>query len=155
MDATHENLYSRRALARHLGTSLKALRHYESRGLIPVQVVGGKKRYGRDAIERIRLVSALVEIGFSTDEIRLLVGPPDGASLPSETAKVMGDRLEAATQRIAERLELLQRIRQELVAAREAVFRCAKCERACEEACQECDQAGRIPPMARTLVLAK
>lgn len=150
-----QRLVSRRELARRAGCTLKALRHYEARGLIPSETVGGRRKYGDASFARLRLVMAMREIGFSTEEIgALLRAAGNGTAVEPTSAEQIAQALELATRRVSDQIERYQRIREELVRAREAIFTCARCEHASPEHCARCRDEHRLPTMARALLFA-
>jgi MerR family mercuric resistance operon transcriptional regulator len=60
--------------ARQLGLSAPTVRYYESLGLLAeAGRVSGRRRYGPDAINRLRGVLALKRAGFSLSEIKSLL----------------------------------------------------------------------------------
>jgi MerR family transcriptional regulator, redox-sensitive transcriptional activator SoxR len=61
-------------VAHRAGIRASAIRYYESRGVLPVaERVGGQRRYGDDAVERLGFVDVAQRAGFSLDEIRDLL----------------------------------------------------------------------------------
>lgn len=60
--------------ARHLGVSVRVLRHYETAGLIvPRRISNGYRSYSAAEIERAAWVRDLIASGFSTRELRNLL----------------------------------------------------------------------------------
>lgn len=61
------------------GASIRALRHYDSIGLLrPTNVTeAGYRLYDEAAVEKLRLILVYRELGFSLDEIRTLLDVPD------------------------------------------------------------------------------
>ena len=61
------------------GSSIRALRHYDSIGLLrPTKVTeAGYRLYDEAAVEKLRLILVYRELGFSLDEIRTLLDAPD------------------------------------------------------------------------------
>lgn len=61
------------------GASIRALRHYDSIGLLrPTKVTeAGYRLYDEAAVEKLRLILVYRELGFSLDEIRTLLDAPD------------------------------------------------------------------------------
>jgi DNA-binding transcriptional MerR regulator len=57
------------------GVSVDTLRYYERRKLLPraTRSEGGFRLFTFDAIERVRFIKQAQDIGFSLDEIRMLV----------------------------------------------------------------------------------
>lgn len=103
-------------VAAKAGVNVSAIRFYEREGLLPAaERVGGQRRYGKAAIERLGAIDTAKQAGFSLDEIRvLLISIDEGApaheqlqalaarKLPEvdaliERAKAMRDWLMAAT----------------------------------------------------------
>jgi len=63
-------------VARSTGLAASAIRYYEECGLVaPIERTGGKRRFGPDAVSRLRVIMEVQRAGFSLDEIRLLLGP--------------------------------------------------------------------------------
>jgi MerR family transcriptional regulator, redox-sensitive transcriptional activator SoxR len=66
-------------VAQEIGIQTSAVRYYESIGLIPApERVSGQRRYTADILVRLRMIRAAQEMGFSLDEIKLLL---DGFSV--------------------------------------------------------------------------
>jgi MerR family transcriptional regulator, copper efflux regulator len=63
------------AVATLVGLSLRSVRHYEDAGLVvPAgRTPGGFRLYGTEAIERLRLIMRMKPLGFTLDEMRLLI----------------------------------------------------------------------------------
>lgn len=145
-------VYSRGELARALGCSPKALRHYEAQGLFSPSRDAGQRRYDDRVLARLRLVVALRQIGFSTSRIsRLLSQRGRGVVPPLDAAKRLAEDLSEVTRHLGKRIEYYQRLRHELIATRESLSNCARCEDP-QAKCDECVAAGRIGPMTRTLL---
>ncbi|WP_330173540.1 MerR family transcriptional regulator [Streptomyces sp. NBC_01498] len=73
-------------LAERAGTSTRALRYYESRGLLPARRAGnGYRTYDEDDLRLIRQIRTLQDFGFGLEETRpfvecLRAGHPAGDS---------------------------------------------------------------------------
>lgn len=67
-------------LARDAGVNVQTIRFYQRRGLLakPSRPPGGVRRYASDAAVRIRFIKRAQALGFSLDEIALLLGLSDG-----------------------------------------------------------------------------
>ena len=58
-------------LAARLGTTPRALRHYEQQGLLgPARAGNGYRLYDEDAVVRAENVKALLDVGLTTEDIR-------------------------------------------------------------------------------------
>jgi DNA-binding transcriptional MerR regulator len=62
-------------LARRSGVKVPTIRYYEQAGLIaaPPRTAGGQRRYGVDALERLRFIRHGRGLGFTLDAIRELL----------------------------------------------------------------------------------
>jgi DNA-binding transcriptional MerR regulator len=98
-------------MAREFAVTPRALRYYETRGLLQPRRRGRSRAY--DAADRRRLQTILEgkQLGFTLTEIVELIGvPPEGADEAD-----LEDRLRP--EKIAEQLILLERRRDEIEAA--------------------------------------
>lgn len=71
-------------LADAAGVHLETVRYYERRGLLPEppRSAAGYRIYGRDDVERLRLIGRAKELGFTLREIAALLD--DGARRPEQ-----------------------------------------------------------------------
>jgi DNA-binding transcriptional MerR regulator len=62
-------------VANLVGLSLRTVRHYEDAGLVlpAARSPGGFRLYDDDAVERLRLIMQMKPLGFSLEEMRLLI----------------------------------------------------------------------------------
>ena len=63
-------------MARAFSLTLRALRFYESKGLLSPQRQGAMRRYGRDERARLALVLQAKRLGFTLGEIRQMLASP-------------------------------------------------------------------------------
>ncbi|MFI6700822.1 MerR family transcriptional regulator [Streptomyces sp. NPDC050509] len=76
-------------LARRAGTTTRALRYYESRGLLPARrAVNGYRAYDESDLRLLRQIRTLQDFGFDLEETRpfvecLRAGHPAGDSCPA------------------------------------------------------------------------
>src|SRR5262245_43043322 len=84
-------------LARQVGLNTSAIRYYERVGVLPQpQRASGQRRYGPDAVRRLRVLEVAKRAGFSLDETKVLLeaaegGAPISASLRELAAKKLPD----------------------------------------------------------------
>jgi MerR family transcriptional regulator, mercuric resistance operon regulatory protein len=64
------------ALAEQSSVHVETIRYYQSLGLMPkpVRAHGAVRRYGKDAVDRLRFIKRAQGLGFSLDEVKLLLG---------------------------------------------------------------------------------
>jgi hypothetical protein len=62
-------------VANLVGLSLRSVRHYEDAGLVlpAARTTGGFRLYDDEAIARLRLIMQMKPLGFSLEEMRLLI----------------------------------------------------------------------------------
>lgn len=66
-------------LAKRGGVRTSTLRYYEDEGLLrPAARVSGQRRYDEDAVEVLTVIRFCRMLGFSLDEIRVLLAEPRG-----------------------------------------------------------------------------
>ncbi|MER5865936.1 MerR family transcriptional regulator [Kitasatospora sp. NPDC002040] len=95
------------------GTTPRALRFYEQRGLLaPARSASGQREYGPVELDRIRAIRSLLALGLTVEDVRgcadklhLLVGDPPpvcpSAGPPSPAARVVDRRLAVLDAEIA------------------------------------------------------
>ena len=98
-------------LAKAAGVNVETVRYYQRRGLIhePRKPPGGHRRYPDDTLRRIGFIRRAQHLGFTLDEIGLLLEQSDGPAC-KEARQVAEKRLEVVESRLAE----LERMRDEL-----------------------------------------
>lgn len=74
-----EHLLQIGAVAQLVDLSLRTVRHYEEAGLVrPVaRTAGGFRLYDRDTVARLLLIKQMKPLGFTLDEMRLLIEARD------------------------------------------------------------------------------
>ncbi|MDT9686771.1 MerR family transcriptional regulator [Streptomyces sp. P9(2023)] len=106
------------------GTTPRALRLYEARGLLqpPPRTPSGQREYGPAEVARVRVIRNLLALGLTLEDLRrrahrldLLVQDPSAScgSRPAESNDVVADRLATLDAEIAR----LTHLRQGLAAA--------------------------------------
>jgi DNA-binding transcriptional MerR regulator len=73
------------AVAREAGIAQSAIRYYEEEGLLPLpERVGGRRIYGPDVVDRLRVIRTARELGFSLEDIRTLLHGFSADTPPSQ-----------------------------------------------------------------------
>jgi MerR family redox-sensitive transcriptional activator SoxR len=95
-------------VAAAVGLNASAVRYYERRGVMPEpERAGGQRRYGRDAIARLRTIRAAQQAGLSLDEIaQLLAGAEDGES--AEVLRELAERRLPDVEALIERAQAMK-----------------------------------------------
>lgn len=117
MFPSHDGLCGIGELAERAGVTVKAVRFYSDRGLLPEasRSAGGHRRYGPDALGRLRLVRSLRALGLPVREVHRILDEEDGAGQVLEDAvagqlRELGSQLKALRWREAA-LRLVQECR--------------------------------------------
>ncbi len=128
-------------VARRTGKSVRALRLYESEGLLApsARSRGGFRLYGPDALVRVYWIAKLQDLGFSLAQIRSLLRTVDASRRAPEAMESVRElfkgKLEATRRQIA-RLRELERDLEESLAYLEGCRTCE--EEAAAEVCASC-----------------
>ncbi|MGH3091666.1 MAG: MerR family transcriptional regulator, partial [Gaiellaceae bacterium] len=95
-------------LAAAASVNASAVRYYERRGLMPEpNRISGQRRYGPDAIARLRTIRAAQHAGLSLEEIaRLLAGADDGES--AEALRELAERKLPDVKALIERAQTMK-----------------------------------------------
>jgi len=100
-------------VADRTGVAVSALRFYEAEGMVSSsRSSGGQRRFARDVLRRVAFIRVAQRVGLTLDEIRTAL-----ATLPDERTPTAADwaRLSRAWKaQLEERIELLQRVRDDL-----------------------------------------
>jgi DNA-binding transcriptional MerR regulator len=118
-------------LAARAGTTTRALRYYEGRGLLPARRTGnGYRTYDERDLQLLRQIRTLQDFGFDLEETRpfvecLRAGHPEGDSCPASLAvyrrkldeldALIGE-LQAVREKVGEQLAKAERAREALAA---------------------------------------
>ncbi|WP_406864968.1 MerR family transcriptional regulator [Streptomyces sp. HUAS MG47] len=78
-----EGLWSIGELAERAGVTVKTVRYYSDGGLLPAagRSAGGHRRYGPEALERLRLIRSLRTLDLPVPEVARVLDDEDGAVL--------------------------------------------------------------------------
>ena len=97
------------ALARAASCTPHTVRFYEREGLLlpPPRTSAGYRRYGQDALDRLRFIEGAQRLGLRLREIRDLLKVRDEGSCPcGEAAVLLRDRITELDRQIDELVEL-------------------------------------------------
>jgi MerR family redox-sensitive transcriptional activator SoxR len=124
-------------LARRQGVRTSAIRYYESIGLLRAPArVSGRRVYGEEAVNALRLLQALKRAGFTLGQIRAL--PP---------ARVTRDAHERWRSLASAKLRELDASLERLRSARDTLAQAMDCE--CEGRADDCELVIASAPRAQ------
>jgi len=103
-------------LAKAAGVNVETIRYYQRRGLLyePRKPLGGHRRYGTEAVKRVRFIKRAQRLGFTLEEIKSLLLLEDGQSC-RETRLLAEQKLAVIAARIDD-LSRMQRALNDLIA---------------------------------------
>ncbi len=134
-------------LAQQSGVSAKAIRYYESVGLLPrpERAANNYRQYAAGALQRLRFITSARRLGFSIrDIIEFLAKRQDGVWPCQRAGAALDQRLEEINQRIADLTalrDMLKRSRREVATLPE--------RHSCGAACTCYLARADAPPRAR------
>lgn len=98
------------SVAASTGVSVSAVRYYEDIGMISAVVrVGGKRRFHSDTIGRVSFIRRAQEVGFSLEEVRLILDDEAGGWLDVVEDKI--DELARRRRRLDLMIAMLKEMR--------------------------------------------
>jgi len=102
-------------LARAAGVHVETIRYYQRRGLLsaPPKPARGVRRYGSDAVARLRFIKRAQELGFSLAETGRLLALQEAQSCDSARA-LAAEKLAAVDGRLAD-LERMRAVLTDLI----------------------------------------
>ena len=153
MSSNGTSLYTSSQLLAATGCTRKALRVYQDKGLIRTRVNYGKRRYGPEAFDRLRLIVGLRELGMPVASIGYILSARDGAGEQAgPIAGQLASEVSAIVQQITSRIDDRVQLRHELVAARETLFACGQCSEP-RARCADCAEGGALDAVSRVLLV--
>lgn len=116
-------------MARLSHNTLRTVRFYEETGILrPVQRTdGGHRLFARSELVKLELVSELRAAGFSLEEIRELLETKQRACDGAGASRDVLGRLSGQIERMSQRIDVLTKLRDDLVAARGILSSCQSC----------------------------
>lgn len=104
------------AFAQASGVNVETVRYYQRRGLLsePRKPLGGIRRYGESDVARVRFIKTAQRLGFTLEEVALLLKLDDGTHC-SEAAAVAQHKLTEVRARLAD-LTRMETVLADLVA---------------------------------------
>lgn len=90
-------------LADEAGVNVETIRYYQRRGLMaePDKPMGGQRRYGAEAVKRVRFIKRAQVLGFTLDEVGGLLDL-DEACACTETRELAAHKLQIIEEKLAD-----------------------------------------------------
>jgi DNA-binding transcriptional MerR regulator len=109
------------AVAQLADLSLRTVRHYEEAGLVrpATRTTGGFRLYDQDTVARLLLIKQMKPLGFTPDEMRLLIETRDRLADPSLDPDERNNLLERVALFSAAATEKVRGLREQLATAEE------------------------------------
>lgn len=111
------------AVARRAGVTAKAVRFYESRGVLPppVRASNGYRVYGQDAVEMLRFIKQATGLGLRLAEITEIIAIRTGGRPPcAHVHRLLKDNAVELERKLEDLIEVQRRVRQNLAAWKRA-----------------------------------
>jgi DNA-binding transcriptional MerR regulator len=118
-------------LARLAGVTRKAIRFYETAGVLPPAARGpnGYRRYGPDAAEMLRFIGRAAGLGLTLNEIKEIIAIRQGGRPPcAHVHRLLTEKARELDRKLADLLEMRRQVRRSLRAWKQGpVTRAAVC----------------------------
>ncbi|MEU8892703.1 MerR family transcriptional regulator [Streptomyces sp. NPDC048442] len=114
MFSSYDGLCSIGELAEHAGVTVKTVRFYSERGLLPEasRSSGGHRRYAPDALDRLRLIRSLRTLDLPVREVHRILDEDeageDGADAASGAGSVLEDAVAGQLRELGSQLKALR-----------------------------------------------
>ena len=145
-------------MARLSGNTLRTVRFYEQSGLLsPVdRTDGGHRLFSESELEKLELISKLRAAGLALEEIKQLLETKARSQSGGPAARELTRRLEAQIRATSERIDVLERVKEELEATRQRLAGCSECRdnELFPDACHRCrvmTDGEEVPAATRVL----
>jgi DNA-binding transcriptional MerR regulator len=112
-----DELWRAGELARESGVSTDTLRHYERKKVLPAPLrsANGYRMYPAAALDRVRLIRRALAVGFSLDELGLILKERDSGGSPCrEVHRLAAEKLANIEERLKALIELRDDLRRTL-----------------------------------------
>jgi len=132
-------------LARASGRTVRALRLYEELGLLTCgeRTVGGFRVYGQEAVDRVRWIGKLQDLGFTLAAIAELAGAAQASTHGTHAMAPVRAIFVEKLEEVRQHMEKLRALEAELVGSLEYLEQCTGCTRGpVSEVCHQCEEPG-------------
>jgi MerR family redox-sensitive transcriptional activator SoxR len=96
-------------VAERAGISVSAIRFYERRGLLPEpDRLAGQRRYPLETVQRLGIIEAAKQAGFSLAEVGVLLSSTDRGAPAHEQLRALAERKLPEVEALIERAEAMR-----------------------------------------------
>jgi len=96
-------------VANQAGVNVSAIRFYERQGLLPEpERVGGQRRYSTAVVQRLGIIDAAKQAGFSLDEVGILLASTDQGAPAHEQLRALAAQKLPEIDALIERAESMR-----------------------------------------------
>ena len=130
------------------GCTPRTVRYYEREGLLQAaRSSGGHRLFPPGELDRLNFIQALREAGWSLEEITALLAVRDQTRPDHHACRQLAGMVSGHIAQLEQKISLLNRLRDDLMATREALAVCSECTVTPGKtvACQACT---RLPELA-------
>jgi DNA-binding transcriptional MerR regulator len=136
-------------LARATEKTTRALRLYEELGLLTpgTRTAGGFRTYGPDAIERVRWIGKLQDLGFTLQQIQELIAATAQERIPRDAMGRVRSIFHEKLDEVAAQIARLSQLQRELATSLAYLETCGVCSAESQGAvvCVSCREHGDVP----------
>jgi MerR family transcriptional regulator, Zn(II)-responsive regulator of zntA len=142
-------------MARVTGNTLRTVRFYEEAGILNPdrRSAGGHRLFGQCQLDRLQFITDMRAANLSLDEIRALLELKEKADSGQEAAASACDALDGQIEAVRGKIEVFQRLLNDLTQARELIDKCRDCsnDRKFPEGCGDCTVMKQGAPASQSL----
>jgi len=146
-------------LAKRTGKTVRTIRYYEELGLLESQnrTDGGFRLYSDSDVHRVETISCLSELGFSLEQVRVLVNAWRESQKGVEVSEKIKGALEDGLKEARNKIKLLQDLERQIVTSLTFLKECGVCDdKPARHTCQCCtkgEHKAELPSLVDALVL--
>lgn len=128
------------------GCTPRTVRYYERQGLLRAsRSAGGHRLFTASELERLKLIIALREAGWTLEEVTECLGVREGAASDAAACATLATRLETRITEIERKVAALEQLGRDLRATAAVLPTCGECTQA--EQRVDCQSCARVPPL--------
>jgi MerR family redox-sensitive transcriptional activator SoxR len=96
-------------VAERAGVAVSAIRYYERNGLLPeAERVSGQRRFSEDTVQRLGIIDAAKQAGFTLEEVGVLLASTDQGAPAHEQLRALATRKLPEVEALIERAQAMR-----------------------------------------------